>query len=109
MWWLETTSPHDPLAGRLVDVLGDPRSTLAELRALADDVGAPRPVTALACALVGLERGVDALDVEELVTHELTWAVDTLARDHATVLWRGAGGTSAALTGRYPASRARTP
>lgn len=57
------------------------------LRPRARSAGDPYAVAALTGALLGLARGVDSLDIGELGRHELTWPMDTLARDYCSVLW----------------------
>ncbi|GAB3702216.1 hypothetical protein [Mariniluteicoccus flavus] len=133
--WLRTAAPDDPLLARVEAVIDDeepftparlaehsPDDTAASVltgglyvRARAGDVSRarelaraardPAAVAALACGLVGLELGPAALDVAELADHELTWVVDCLARDHATVLWSPPAAGSddlVALGSRYP-------
>ncbi|WP_026926807.1 ADP-ribosylglycohydrolase family protein [Granulicoccus phenolivorans] len=57
------------------------------LRPRTRSAGDPYAVAALTGALLGLERGVDVLDVDELTRHELTWPMDTLARDYCSLMW----------------------
>lgn len=60
------------------------------LRPRTRSAGDPYAVAALTggALLGGLERGgVDVLDVDELTRHELTWPMDTLARDYCSLMW----------------------
>jgi ADP-ribosylglycohydrolase len=59
----------------------------ASIRVLAASAADPHAVASLAAALVGLEQGPRGLDTGELTRHELSWVVDTLARDFCVTIW----------------------
>lgn len=75
------------LAGALYLFRHCRRCTLAEVRHRAEAAADASGVAALTGALIGLERGTGALDVAELSRHELTWPLDSLARDYCLTLW----------------------
>ncbi|MDO5500358.1 MAG: ADP-ribosylglycohydrolase family protein [Propionibacteriaceae bacterium] len=58
-----------------------------EVRALATNTGSPTAVASITGALIGLEQGLRWLDAGELSRHELSWALDALARDYCVTIW----------------------
>lgn len=75
------------LAGALYLFQHTRQLPVAAIRRRAQVAGDPAHVAALTAALVGLERGMSWLDVAELTHHDLTWAMDALARDYCLTLW----------------------
>ncbi|MDO5682110.1 MAG: hypothetical protein Q4G46_04695 [Propionibacteriaceae bacterium] len=80
-------SPSSVLAGALYLFEHFRTERPSTVRELAATAGSPHAVASLASALIGLERGPGGLDTTELSRHELSWVVDSLARDYCVTLW----------------------